>query len=187
MAAQPQPAAFTALAEKYSHPQHGRDPEVMRLRRDHSVLGSQLPLKSGVTPLDPNFYVSAAEKTAYIMQSGYQRHRFQGFTTKELEDSEALAPMRNGDEYKPLSVNHLHPLVEKRRWFLPVPVLNQADFPMKNGRSGYYEASNDDVWVALLPSLHLATQYLYQSDALQWSGLHICHKMFRLIPVGGML
>ncbi|KAE8452935.1 hypothetical protein EG329_012122 [Mollisiaceae sp. DMI_Dod_QoI] len=167
MASNPPARGLTAIAAIYGHPLHGRHPNVMLHRYDHDVLENGGPLKSGLTPLHPDSYRTVDEAKYYHIATGYQRDRLRMFTATELETLEAWAPVRVGDEYKFLSDVPLHPLVEKKRWDSPLP-LHQALCPLRNGRDGYWTTSNDIVWNAMLPSLRLASQYLSQSQTLQW-------------------
>lgn len=67
---------LTELAKIYSHPLHGRDPEVMDRCYDHDVINGRIPLKSGLTPLDIKDYRSGRELRFYNIMLGHQRARF---------------------------------------------------------------------------------------------------------------
>lgn len=155
MAAQQQAPALTAMAGKYSHPLHGRDPITMTLRFNHEWLRNRVPLKSGLSPIKVDDVVTEQDAISYRIWSGYQPYRMQSkstcdverlnlmvsaaFTAEELEASEAWAPSRTGDEYDVLTTAALHPLVEKSRWTSRGFYLHQAPFPIRQGIDGYWE------------------------------------------------
>lgn len=67
---------LTDLAKIYSHPLHGRDPELMNRCWNHDVIDGRIPLKSGLTPLNVKDYRSQRELRFYGIMQGYQRARF---------------------------------------------------------------------------------------------------------------
>jgi hypothetical protein len=69
-------AVLTDLANIYSHPLHGRDPELMNRCWNHDVIDGRIPLKSGLTPLNVKDYRSQRELRFYNIMQGYQRARF---------------------------------------------------------------------------------------------------------------
>jgi hypothetical protein len=64
--------ALTALAEKYGHPTGSND----------DIIQGYVPLKSGLTPLNPGPFRTVAEKVLYEKMVEYQRKRLKGETKK---------------------------------------------------------------------------------------------------------
>ncbi|KAF8865029.1 hypothetical protein BDZ45DRAFT_471392 [Acephala macrosclerotiorum] len=169
MASKSQAEELTALAKIYSHPLHGRNPYLKEgaLKMNHTVLQNDPQLKSGLTPIYPEDFLTDAEKVRFSVLSQYQRHRFDAFTTAELHKSEAFAPLKADGQFAFLAEVPIHPLLEQARWLELLP-LHLAPVPLGNGRKGFWEASNQVVWDAMVPAIKLASKLLTQPESSLW-------------------
>lgn len=121
----------TALAEKYGHP----------VGPHHKVIQGILPLKSGLTPLNPGPFLTFAELQLFKDLHTYQRLRFHGFTTAELQSIEALAPLIT-ESVDLIPDYPIHPLLKRHKWASGAgQFAHLARYSLGNGRPGYWEVS----------------------------------------------
>ncbi|RDW66984.1 hypothetical protein BP5796_09733 [Coleophoma crateriformis] len=163
---------LTFLAEKYTHPIGDR----------HKAIRGVVPFKSGLTPVAlPAANATNAEKHRVRELETYQRRRFQGFVTSDLERIGAFAPLSNAsvtvqDELWWNSVP-IHPIFHKKNWSWK-RLAHQSKFPIgveRYGSStgdghddGFFEVDNPKVWKALEPCLKLASLLLENAHSWSW-------------------
>lgn len=184
----------TELAKKYSAPRTG----------NHNTLIGFEPLKSGISPLEPGPFATWKEFVDFYILERYQRNRLKcktddelaefffsgrllsvkGFTARDLQKMEALAPLVALDEDLAIEGVPIHPMYAKPRWasdgtsFLHLPKM-----PLTEPGKGYWEvrtcavkgenklnvwiqASNPLVWEAMLPALRIASLILTHAHTL---------------------
>ncbi|KAE9369105.1 hypothetical protein N431DRAFT_346193 [Stipitochalara longipes BDJ] len=151
---------LTTLARVYSHP----------TGLQHSDLKVGSFLKSGLTPSYLSSFANNKEQKVYNDLMKYQRVRFRGFTTAELHALESLAPFSTiaDDPTLTSALCPIHPAFQKDQWKKPL-ARHQANFPLGNGRPGYWDVGNPVVWKAIEPGARLASKLL--SDAHVWGWL----------------
>ncbi|RDW62041.1 hypothetical protein BP6252_11474 [Coleophoma cylindrospora] len=163
---------LTFLAQKYTHPIGDR----------HKAIRGVVPFKSGLTPVAlPAANATNAEKNRVRELEAYQRRRFQGFVTSELERIEAFAPLSNAsvtaqDEFW-WSTVPIHPIFQKKNW-VERGLAHQSRFPIGVERygpgtgdehdDGFFDVNNPKVWKALEPCLKLASLLLENAHSWPW-------------------
>jgi hypothetical protein len=119
--------------------------------------------KSGITPLSPPgdlTALSTQERFLWREYDLYQRRFLRGFTTWELMDSGTIT--KADVKTDGLLGSSIHTLYRRDRWQTK-DVINIGE-----GIEGIYEASNDTVWSAILPSIHLASLIWRSRRQLLW-------------------
>jgi len=119
--------------------------------------------KSGITPLSPPSDLTAlstGERLLWREYDIYQRQSMRGFTSWELMDSGAIT--KADVKCDGLAGSSIHTFYKRERW------QTRDVIDIGEGIEGIYEASNDVVWSAILPSLHLASLIWTSARQLSW-------------------
>jgi hypothetical protein len=122
---------------------------------------------TGRSGLSPAFYSGPREAPfpsegvlpLYEAERMYQRSKLAGYTSSTLHSMGALD---KSDAKPPNLANEVHPIFDKPMW------APEGTMPLDYGLPGYYTASNDRVWNALLPSLRLASKFLENAHCWPW-------------------
>jgi hypothetical protein len=110
-----------------------------------------------IPPPDPNAPLSKEDLHRKRLHEAYQRHRLD-FTIRELEEVGCW----DKPDARPSSLrNPVHPIFQQHLWAI-------GNVPLGNGYPGNLEMSNPLVWIAMLPSLRLATLLLRRATVLPW-------------------
>jgi hypothetical protein len=122
---------LTSLAKKYTHP----------TSKNHRVISGTG--KSGMTPLGlPLQLPSPRLQRRNEELDTYQRNRFKGFSTQELEDLQAFASSHPLDSV-PETTNPVNPPFDHQKW--ASSKMNSVPFLLLPGsRDRYWEVGHED-------------------------------------------
>jgi hypothetical protein len=140
--------------------------------------------KSGLTPITDIPDASTSEFMIHLSRTRrYQTKYLQGFETRLLHVAHALTDTGIGRS----DLSLIHPILQRDRWETELP-RHMAFYPLPHGKTGFWVASNDDVWEALAPCLAFATQLIDHFHLWQWLDLteHIAFR-FLTYCIGGIL
>jgi hypothetical protein len=97
----------------------------------------------------------------------YQASYLESFKTRELNLANAITH----DGIKISDLQAIHPILQRDRWETELP-RHLVFYPVvAPGKTGFWVASNDDVWDVLVPCLALALKFIYLFHLWQWLGL----------------
>jgi hypothetical protein len=124
--------------------------------------------KSGYTPLDYLFPAMITSEDAQRIKTveEFQRMKFLGFTTRELNQLDAISSR----VLKPLSLESgIIPLLWKDRWEKtpPTAFTRKELYPLSNGK-GLWIMDNPEVERVMGPVLRLASRILMSTHILAW-------------------
>jgi hypothetical protein len=124
--------------------------------------------RSGLSPITdvPKPYNSKTLRYLHHI-SQYQATYLEGFQTRDLQ--------------------LIHPMLQRDKWETDLP-RHLAFYPLGDDKTGFYVASNDGVWDALVPCLALASKFIDHFHLWTWLGL-IERLTSRLLThyIGGIL
>lgn len=127
-------SGWTSFAKKYSRPL-GKFASV-----DHRILGNDG--KSGLTPRGIPLAPRHIRGKRAVELDVYQRKRFNGFTTLDLRNMQALAALDTNEFLHGLE-NPIHPCFGKNRWVIENDMpKHKGAIPILGKEEGFWMVSN---------------------------------------------
>jgi hypothetical protein len=132
---------------------------------NESFLGDN---KSGLTPTEDLIHPYTSETLVQLDRIlRYQASYLESFKTRELDLANAITDY--GIVKSDLQA--IHPMLQRDRWEKELP-RHLTFYPVvAPGKTGFWAASNDDVWEVLVPCLALASNFIDHFHHWQWLGL----------------
>ncbi|KAE9382196.1 hypothetical protein N431DRAFT_458734 [Stipitochalara longipes BDJ] len=125
---------------------------------------------------DPNRPFTTEELHRIKLHEIYQRTVLRGFTIQELE---LCGAWTKNDAIPSDLKTPIHPEYERKVWFAGTEVI-------EGGISGTWDVTkNEELWIALKPSLRLATLMITQAGLLPWLDALIVNK-WQVVPASDL-